>query len=135
MLARAIFPYAGQYGVVTRLPEQGLAPDAILGQLRAMARQEDGAWEDGKCSGTMYCGDHEHYAFLNEAFGLFSHVNALQRDMCPSMSRFESEIVAMTLDMLHGDAVHAHDATQRACGVLGFGGTESILNAMLAYRD
>ena len=37
MLAHAIFPYAERYGVVTRLPEQGLAPDAILGQLRAMA--------------------------------------------------------------------------------------------------
>ena len=135
MLARAIFPYAEEFGAVTRFPEQGLAPQAILDQMRAMASREDRAWEDGKCSGTMYCGDHEHYAFLNAAFGLFSHVNALQRDMCPSMSRFESEIVAMTLEMLHGEAVHDHDSSQRACGVLGFGGTESILNAMLAYRD
>jgi glutamate/tyrosine decarboxylase-like PLP-dependent enzyme len=62
-------------------------------------------------------------------------MNALQRDMCPSMNRFESEIIAMTLDMLHGDAVSARDPSQRACGALGFGGTESILNAMLAYRD
>ena len=135
MLARAIFPYAEEFGTVTRIPERGLAPQAILDQMRAMASREDRAWEDGKCSGTMYCGDHEHYAFLNEAFGLFSHVNALQRDMCPSMSRFESEIVAMTLEMLHGEAVHDRDSSQRACGVLGFGGTESILNAMLAYRD
>jgi glutamate/tyrosine decarboxylase-like PLP-dependent enzyme len=135
MLARAIFPYAEKFGAVTRFPEQGLAPEVILEQLRAMASREDSAWESGRCSGTMYCGDHEHYAFLNEAFGLFSHVNALQRDMCPSMSRFESEIVAMTLQMLHGEAVHGHDPAQRACGVLGSGGTESILNAMLAYRD
>ena len=61
-------------------------------------------------------------------------VNALQRDMCPSMNRMESEIIAATLQMLHGDAVQQHDSRQRACGVLGFGGTESILNAMVGYR-
>jgi len=61
-----------------------------------MAADEDATWETGRCSGTMYCGDHDHYDFLNEAFSLFSHVNVLQRDMCPSATRFESEIIAMT---------------------------------------
>ena len=42
---------------------------------------------------------------MNEAFGLFAHVNALQRDMCPSLTKFEGEIIAMTLDLLHADAV------------------------------
>ena len=70
-----------------------------------MAKEEDAFWETGKCSGTMYCGDHEHYDFMNEAFGLFAHVNALQRDMCPSKTKFEGEIIAMTLDLLHADAV------------------------------
>lgn len=134
-LIRGLYPYADEYGVVTKFPEQGLGHEQILGQLRSMANREDGLWENGRCSGSIYCGDHAHYAFLNEVFGFFSHMNALQRDMCPSMNRFESEIVAMTLDMLHGEAVSAHDSSQRACGSLGFGGTESILNAMLAYRD
>ena len=70
-----------------------------------MATEEDASWESGKCSGTMYCGDHDHYAFLNEAFGLFAHVNVLQRDMCPSATKFEAEIIAMTLDLLHAEAV------------------------------
>src|SRR5690606_37877228 len=42
---------------------------------------------------------------------------------------------AMTLEMLHGEAVEQHDSSQKACGAIGAGGTESILNAMLAYRD
>jgi glutamate/tyrosine decarboxylase-like PLP-dependent enzyme len=134
-LVRALFPYAAEYGVVKQFPEHGLDHETILGQLRSMARREDGSWENGRCSGSFYCGDHEHYAFLNEVFGLFSHMNALQRDVCPSMNRFENEIIAMTLDMLHGEAVQAHDPKHKACGALGFGGTESILNAMLAYRD
>ncbi len=134
-LVRGLYPYAGEFAVMRSFPEQGLGHAQILEQLRSMAKREDVLWENGKCSGSIYCGDHEHYAFLNEVFGLFSHMNALQRDMCPSMNRFESEIIAMTLDMLHGEAVAAHDPSQRACGALGFGGTESILNAMLAYRD
>jgi glutamate/tyrosine decarboxylase-like PLP-dependent enzyme len=135
MLVRALYPYAAEYGVVKKFPEQGLDRGTVLEQLRSMAKREDGAWENGRCSGSIYCGEHEHYEFLNEVFGLFSHMNALQRDMCPSMTRFESEIIAMTLDMLHGDAVPAAHPSQQACGSLGFGGTESILNAMLAYRD
>ena len=55
-----------------------------------MAREEDATWETGKCSGTMYSGDHEHYAYLNDVFGLFAHVNVLQRDMCPSATKFEA---------------------------------------------
>jgi sphinganine-1-phosphate aldolase len=132
---RSLYPYAGEYGVTRQLPEQGLSEETILEQLRSMAERENRKWENGKCSGTMYCGDHEHYAFLNEAFGHFSHVNALQRDICPSMNRFESEIIAMTLQMLHGEAVQQHDPSQKACGAIGFGGTESILNAILAYRE
>ena len=96
-----------------------------------MAKREDPSWETGKCSGTMYCGDHDHYDFLNEAFSLFSHVNALQRDMCPSATKFEAEIIAMTLDIL--GAKNITDA--EPVGLLTTGGTGSIAHAMLAYRE
>jgi glutamate/tyrosine decarboxylase-like PLP-dependent enzyme len=79
----------------------------------------------------MYCGDHEHYEFLGRAYELFAHVNALQRDMCPSMTKFEGEIIAMTLGMLHADAV---TGTQPA-GLVTSGGSGSILHAVLAYRE
>src|SRR5580693_2559724 len=95
------FPYAERYGVSRRIPEQGRSREEVLAELKTMAAEEDPSWEGGHCSGTMYCGDHEHYDFLNQAFGLYSHVNALQRDICPSNTRFEGEIIAMTLDMLH----------------------------------
>ncbi len=134
-LLKALYPYADEYGVIRSFPDEGLDDDTIVEQLRSIAHREDKTWESGKCSGTMYCGDHDHYALLNECFGYFSHVNALQRDMCPSMSRFESEIIAMTLDMLHADVAREHDPAHTPCGALGSGGTESIQNAMLAYRD
>jgi len=113
--------------------ERGLGAEAVIRQLDAIARAEDGTWADGKCSGTIYCGDRAIYDLIAEAFGRFSYVNALQRDMCPSQTRFEAEIIAMTLDMLHGDA--ARQRGVEPCGVIGSGGSESILSAIYAHRE
>jgi len=125
------FPYEDRFAIHRIFPEQGSPREEVLGELKTMATEEDAFWETGKCSGTMYCGDHDHYAFMNEAFGLFAHVNVLQRDMCPSATKFESEIIAMTLDLLHGEAVT--DTTP--AGIITTGGTGSISHAILAYRD
>jgi glutamate/tyrosine decarboxylase-like PLP-dependent enzyme len=113
--------------------EEGLGAQAVLRELDAIARSEDGVWADGRCSGTIYCGDRAIYDLIAEAFGRFSYVNVLQRDMCPSQTRFESEIIAMTLDMLHGDAARARGL--HPCGVIGSGGSESILSAIYAHRE
>jgi glutamate/tyrosine decarboxylase-like PLP-dependent enzyme len=125
------FPYADRVPVHRTLPENGTPRAEVLESLRSMAAEEDRSWESGRCSGTMYCGDHDHYAFLNEAFALFSHVNVLQRDMCPSATRFEAEIIAMTLDLLHAEAVTGTEPV----GLVSSGGTGSICHALLAYRD
>ena len=125
------FPYADRVPVHRTLPDRGTPRDEVLAELRSMAAEEDRSWESGRCSGTMYCGDHDHYAFLNEAFALFSHVNVLQRDMCPSATRFEAEIIAMTLDLLHAEAVTGSEPV----GLVSSGGTGSICHALLAYRD
>ena len=134
-MIRDLYPYAEEFGVARRMPEEGIPQDTLLEQLKSMATREDGIWQDGRCSGTMYCGDREHYDFMNQCFALYSHMNALQRDMCLSMNRFESEIIAMTLELFHGEAVEKADPSQKACGSINSGGTESILNAMVAYRD
>jgi len=81
----------------------------------------------------MYCGDHDHYDFMNEVFGMYSHMNVLQRDMCPSATRFEGEIIAMTLDLMHGD--QAQSADDGPVGLITSGGSGSILHAVLAYRE
>ena len=125
------FPYQDRFAVHRTFPEQGSPRDEVMAELRAMAAEEDAAWESGKCSGTMYCGDHDHYHFLRDAFGLFGHVNVLQRDMCPSATKFEAEIIAMTLDLLHAEAVSG----TTPAGIVSGGGTGSICHAVLAYRD
>jgi sphinganine-1-phosphate aldolase len=125
------YPYAERYGVNREIPESGRSREEILGELREMGTEEDAAWEDGKCSGTMYCGDRDHYAFLKEAFGLFAHQNALQRDMCPSATRFEGEIIAMALDLMHAGDLNGGEPA----GMVTSGGSASIAQAVLAYRE
>ena len=134
-LADQLYPYREEFGVLTRMPETGRGADEILSELREIAARENRVWEGGQCSGTMYSGDHQHYDLLNRVFALYSHVNAIQRDMCPSQTRFEAEVIAMTLDMLHGAAVTAANPEHKACGVITTGGSDSILSALLAYRD
>ena len=125
------FPYAGRFEINRTLPDKGRPREEILEELRTMAKEEDAFWETGKCSGTMYCGDHSHYDFMTDAFGMFAHVNVLQRDMCPSATKFEAEVIAMTLDLMHSEAV---EGTEPA-GLVTTGGTGSILHAILAYRE
>jgi sphinganine-1-phosphate aldolase len=126
----AKYPYADQLPVNRTLPEKGRDHTEVLAALDLMQSSENPTWETGQCSGTMYCGDHDHYDFLNEVFAKFSYVNALQRDMCPSATKFEAEIISMTLDMLGASALNTEPG-----GLVTSGGTGSIAHAVLAYRE
>src|SRR5216684_4657651 len=121
------YPYRARFKTYERLEPDGRDRQSILDELAAMAGEEDRIADLGRVSGSIYHGGHDHYAFLTEAFRLFAHANVLQRDMYPSATKLEAEIVAMTRSMLHGD--------DRVVGVITFGGTESLIDPMLAYRD
>jgi glutamate/tyrosine decarboxylase-like PLP-dependent enzyme len=125
------YPYADRFAINRSLPQEGTGRDEILAMLSEISSAENEAWESGQCSGTMYCGDHDHYDFLNEAFAKFSYVNSLQRDLCPSSTKFESEIIAMTLDLLGASALRDTSPV----GLVTSGGSGSIAHAMLAYRE
>jgi sphinganine-1-phosphate aldolase len=125
------YPYADRYPVLRGLPSEGRDRAAILAELREMATQEDSFWQTGKASGSFYCGDMDHYAFMSEAFGLYGHMNALQRDVCPSATRFEGEIIAMGLDLFNAGTITDADPV----GMITSGGSASILHAVLSYRE
>jgi sphinganine-1-phosphate aldolase len=111
--------------LITALPEVGEDRDEVLGWLSAVAAREDAIAQAGRVSGSIYHGGRDHFEFLGHVMGLFAHMNVLQRDMYPSATRFESDIVAMTGDLLGGSE----------CGVVTGGGTESIFSVVLAYRN
>ena len=121
-----LFPYADRYPVTRAMPVTGRPRAAILAEIREMSAAEDAAADEGRISGSVYSGDHDHYAFLNEVFGHYSHANVLQRDVYPSATRFEGEIIAMTADLMHAP---------EPVGVITSGGTESLMNPLLVYRE
>ena len=121
-----LYPYADRYPVVRSFPRHGRSRAEILGEIEQMSVAEDAVAHEGKISGSVYSGDTEHYAFLNEVFGHYSHANVLQRDVYPSATRFEGEIIAMTADVMHAP---------ESIGVITSGGTESLMNPLLVYRE
>lgn len=127
----SLYPYADRFPVVREFPQRGRSREELLAEIEAMSEVEDSPYHEGKISGSIYSGDEAHYAFLNEVFGHYSHANVIQRDMYPSATRFEGEIIAMTADLMHGDAVPGGTV----CGVLTSGGTESLMNPLLVYRE
>ena len=123
------YPYRHTSQTYRSVPEVGRDRAAIEAEIAAMAGREDAIGDDGRVSGSLYSGDHEHYAFLAKVFGHFAHANVLQRDMYPSATKFEAEIIAMVADLLHGDLAAG------VCGVVTSGGSESLISALFAYRE
>ena len=128
-LADGFWPYRVETPTHRKIPEDPEARAEVFQQLRRIAQREDAIGDAGRVSGSLYSGDHEHYGYLAEIFGLFGHANVLQRDMYPSATKFEGEIIAMTLELLNGGSAPG------ACGVLTSGGSESLVTAMFSYRE
>jgi glutamate/tyrosine decarboxylase-like PLP-dependent enzyme len=129
------YPYRKRLRVYDHLDAEPRARDSILAELRGLAAEEDALGDAGRCSGSVYSGDHAHYHFLASAFEAFAHANVLQRDMYPSANKLEGEIVAMTLGMLNAESVAEHHPDEEPCGLLTGGGSESLISALLAYRE
>ncbi|MBC8256981.1 MAG: aminotransferase class V-fold PLP-dependent enzyme [Candidatus Marinimicrobia bacterium] len=129
-LKSMVKPYTGKFQSYSKLPESGIDRNEILNELKKITSLEEKRWKEGLVSGAVYHGDSEHIKFLNEVYALQSQSNPLHSDLFPSASKFESEIVSMTAQMLSADKTN-----DEVCGVVTSGGTESILLAMKTYRD
>src|ERR1035437_9839910 len=119
-----MIPYRETFETFRELPTKGRQPEEVRRELRSIARQENVRWQTGQISGTYFHGGMEHYAYLNRVFALFSHVNPLHRDMSPSGTKFEGEIIAMTARMLGADPGREKDPQAEVCGAITSGGTE-----------
>ncbi len=131
----SLFPYRDKYTVNTKMPEKSSSKEEVMKQIREMHAIESAPWKSGKISGSFYHGDQDHYDFLNEAFSYYSQVNSIQRDVCPSLTKYEGEIIAMTLDIFNGAAVNKRNPEQKASGSLTTGGTDSIYQSVYSHRE
>lgn len=110
------------------LPKKGLSKETILKLMHDATQTENVKWENGLVSGAVYNGQHKHIELLNEAFSLYSIANPLHPDIWPSVMKFDSEVIAMTANLVNGGDTNV-------CGSSSSGGTESIIMAIKSHRD
>ncbi len=109
-----------------QIPATGLPKSELLAVMKAM-KGDDADWKSGRVWSLVYHGGDRHEKLLKEAYSLFISENFLSPMAFRSLKRMETEVVAMTANMLHGD--------EQVVGAMTSGGTESILMAVKACRD
>jgi sphinganine-1-phosphate aldolase len=107
------------------IPETGRDRELVLRELQNNAATENSVWQEGTVSGTVYSDDPEHTTFLNAVYSAYSWSNPLHPGQWPKLNQCESEVIAMTSDLLHGPGI----------GCMSSGGTESILLAVRAHLN
>lgn len=78
-------------------------------------------------TGTVYIKDEAHWNFVCDIMRTTIISNPLHIDEFSMITQMEAEIIKWTVDLYNGD--------EDAVGIVTSGGTESIILAMLAYRE
>lgn len=108
-----------------QLPKKGKSRAELRGLMHE-ARAGDVDWRRGRVASLVFYAGDEILETVKEAYLMFFSENGLSPSAFPSLRRFESEVVAMVADLLHGEG---------AVGTLTAGGTESLLLAVKTARD
>jgi len=123
-------PYKSKFNTYAKLPNKGKEYNEVLNDVKNISSIEESRWKNGYVSGGIYHGGTEHIDFINKVYSIQSQSNPLHSDLFPSASKFESEIISMTSNILN-----SNNEIKSICGTVTSGGTESILLAMKTYRD
>jgi len=107
------------------LPAHGTSPDELWA-LMDQARAADVDWRNGRVAGYLFLSGEDVLQVAKRAYAEFSSENGLSAKAFPSLQRFESDVIAMTAGLFHGE---------QAVGSITGGGTESILLAVKSARD
>uniref|UniRef100_A0A915PYJ2 sphinganine-1-phosphate aldolase n=1 Tax=Setaria digitata TaxID=48799 RepID=A0A915PYJ2_9BILA len=108
------------------LPEDGMDNGKIISiaeQYNAMA-----VLDVGKVSGAIYTDQSDKQRdLLLKIFDIYAYSNPLHPDVFPGCRKMEAEVVHIVGNLFRGGS--------ECCGTVTSGGTESILLAMLSYRN
>jgi sphinganine-1-phosphate aldolase len=113
---------------VSRLPADGWKADQILSTIQAKANVSSKRYRDGgNLTGAVYTKDETHWDFVCDVMRASIVSNPLHIGEFMYVTQMEAEIIRWTLDLYNGG--------KDTCGIVTSGGTESIILAMLAYRE
>ena len=108
-----------------KLPATGKPREELLAEMRAL-QGRDADWHSGKIWSLVYFPGDDVAEILKEAYTTFFYTNGLSVAAFPSLRKMESEVIAMTAELL---------GSSEAVGNITSGGTESILMAIKTARD
>lgn len=108
-----------------KFPGKGTPRDDLTSRLQE-AISHDADWRGGKIWSLVYFAGDDVAEVLKEAYATAFYSNGLGPGAFKSLKKFESEVIAMTSDLLKHPG---------AAGNMTSGGTESILMAVKAARD
>jgi sphinganine-1-phosphate aldolase len=107
------------------LPKTGRPHKELLAEMRAL-QERDADWHSGKIWSLVYFAGNDVAEVLKEAYATYIYTNGLSVAAFPSLKKMESEVLAMTAELL---------GSSDAVGNMTSGGTESILMAIKTARD
>lgn len=103
------------------------APWNALQHVMDEARQNDVDWKHGRVGVYIHYAGEDVLDIAKKAYLEFFSENGLGPKAFPSLARFETEVIDMTLELLHGP--------KGTRGTMTSGGTESIFLAVKSARD
>lgn len=107
------------------LPKEALDRNAILARIVSGSKESKKLCSTG--GGGVYTNDEDHWNFVGDVMKHTISANPIHIFEFQQISQFEAEIIKMVLELYHG--------TPSSCGLTTSGGTESILLAMMTYRE
>jgi sphinganine-1-phosphate aldolase len=110
---------------VTELPKTGIAWNKLDGMLDE-ARANDVDWRNGRIGVYIHYAGDDVLDVAKKAYLKYFSENGLGPKAFPSLARFESEVIAMSLGLL---------GSKSGAGAMTTGGTESIFLAVKTARD
>jgi sphinganine-1-phosphate aldolase len=108
-----------------KLPTTGRPRDELLAEMRGL-QTGDADWRAGRMWSLVYFPGDDVAQLLQDAYTAFIYGNGLSPMAFPSLRKLESEVIAITADLLGGS---------EAVGNMTTGGTESIIMAVKTARD
>lgn len=113
---------------ITQLPKTGLSEEALVRKLEQWQKVDRKIYGEKKITGTIYYNENEKLTnIVKDVAKEYFYVNPLHFDLFPTANQMEGEVIYMVKNLYNGD--------DKSCGILSSGGTESIMIAMLAYRE
>lgn len=112
---------------ITELPQSKLSKKEIVEILNKNLGLGDYDWKNGLVSGAVYYYSQDLIDIVSEVYSKTSYTNPLHSDLFPGLCKMEAEVVQIAANLFNG--------SDKACGTMTSGGTESILMACKAYRD